>query len=647
MTRYKILFALLALMVALPLRGQDYLVENDTLYINPCMTGTPSGHILAYSSYPYRSYDGWVVIETLPGDTLTLSGTYGIWDGILQIWDGTPVTGIMLTDYNWVGEGTLQLVAVSGRLTLRFHTDSGDDERFDLTWTSLHPELCCTERPYNLTCSTAAEAGGTWQATLSWQTTAAAGSQYRISIDGTPRDTVTTTTATVHGLSASRQHIVEVGLVGSEACGYALARTALRTPCTGQTDMPLQDNFDDIQVDSMPPCWLRAMNFDDAETRPAVVEGHHYSRPRSLRIGCGSNSVASHFAIVTTPHVTQGGTWVVTLKMMASHPNTRLAIGTADTALASLALSGFSQAAIIEAPNNTGWVTYSVRINGVTARKRLALVMQQSDQDGVQRLCYVDDLRVENCGADSLQANNIMADSVTLSWVTFGTPICNLGIRLTGAAADDTVLRNVISPMSIGGLAPSTRYTFTIYPTCGTRQGLPVSVTAHTIAPIDANSTICASLDGSAEAGWTQILHTLSDNGGSSIGHIHGDNYLVSPRTWLAGKTVSLECAAVYSGIWLQIGTMTIADNESTFTLLDSFYFYDEYRLHPYTLHIPATCTDQYLALRLKNAPDYYCYYVRNVHIGDYPPPAVHVAHVRGTNVELSFLDQRRGELDL
>ena len=639
MTRYKILFALLALMVALPLRGQDYLVENDTLYINPCMTGTPSGHILAYSSYPYRSYDGWVVIETLPGDTLTLSGTYGIWDGILQIWDGTPATGIMLTDYNWVGEGTLQLVAVSGRLTLRFHTDSGDDERFDLTWTSLHPELCCTERPYNLTCSTAAEAGGTWQATLSWQTTAAAGSQYRISIDGTPRDTVTTTTATVHGLSASRQHIVEVGLVGSEACGYALARTALRTPCTGQTDMPLQDNFDDVQVDSMPPCWLRAMNFDDAETRPAVVEGHHYSRPRSLRIGCGSNSVASHFAIVTTPHVTQGGTWVVTLKMMASHPNTRLAIGTADTALASLALSGFSQAAIIEAPNNTGWVTYSVRINGVTAGKRLAMVMQQSDQDGVQRLCYVDDLRVENCGADSLQANNIMADSVTLSWVTFGTPICNLGIRLTGAAADDTVLRNVTSPMSLGGLTPSTRYTFTIYPTCGTRQGLPVSVTARTIAPIDANSTICASLDGSAEAGWTQILHTLSDNGGSSIGHVHGDNYLVSPRTWLAGKTVSLECAAVYSGIWLQIGTMTIADNESTFTLLDSFYFYDEYRLHPYTLHIPATCTDQYLALRLKNAPDYYCYYVRNVHIGDYPPPAVHVAHVRGTNVELRWND--------
>ncbi|MBR4229184.1 MAG: gliding motility-associated C-terminal domain-containing protein [Bacteroidales bacterium] len=632
-----LLILLTAILPAIPASAQQVLIENDTLYISPCMSGVSTGRIIPYQTFPYRSYDGWVVIETVPGDTLVLNGSYGIWDGNLQIWDGTPSTGIMLTDYNWVGEGSLQLIATSGRFTFHFHTDTGDDERFDLTWTSLHPELCCTERPYNLTYTTVAGFGGTWSATLNWQTTAAPGTQYRISVDGTPCDTVSTLTATVTGLIASSQHTLEVGIVGSESCGYAMARTTMRTPCTGSTNMPLQENFDDIASDTVPPCWLYAMNYDDTSTRPMVVAGYFNSHPRSLRMGCGSNSVASHFSIVTTPHIAEGGTWLVTLRLMASHPNTRIQIGTADTAVASLSLSGFAHATTIDVTNNIGWITSTVRINGVAAGKRLAMVMQQGDQDGIQRLCYIDDIRVENCGADSLQAYRIMSDSLTLRWVTFGNPTCNLGIRHAGAMADDTLLLGVTSPLTIGGLTPSTRYTFTIYPTCGTRQGLPLSISARTSAPV--NNAICASMEGSYAEGWTQILHTNSENGGSSINYIHGDNYLVSPQTALAGKTVSLECATVYSWIWMQVGTMSVPDDESTFTLLDSFFFYDEYRYHPFTLQIPNTCTDQYLAFRLKNTPDYYCYYIHNLHIGDMPSFTSHISHVRGTSVELRWTD--------
>ncbi len=137
----------------------QYLQESDTLYINVCTEGVTEGRIRAYASFPYRSYGGWVVIEGEAGEELTLDGSYGIWDGELRIWDGRPGSGgVLLADYSWVGSNTLELTANSGVFVIWFHTDTGDDEQMDFVWRSLHPELCCDERPSDLTVTTAAEA---------------------------------------------------------------------------------------------------------------------------------------------------------------------------------------------------------------------------------------------------------------------------------------------------------------------------------------------------------------------------------------------------------------------------------------------------------------------------------------------------------
>ena len=184
----------------------QYLQESDTLYINVCTEGVTEGRIRAYASFPYRSYGGWVVIEGEAGEELTLDGSYGIWDGELRIWDGRPGSGgVLLADYSWVGSNTLELTANSGVFVIWFHTDTGDDEQMDFVWRSLHPELCCDERPSDLTVTTAAEADGSCTATLNWQTSAPAGTGYRISLNGVPVDTTMATTATLHGLAPSMQ----------------------------------------------------------------------------------------------------------------------------------------------------------------------------------------------------------------------------------------------------------------------------------------------------------------------------------------------------------------------------------------------------------------------------------------------------------
>ena len=586
---------------------------------------------------PYRSYSGWVVIEGSAGDTLTLNGSYGIWDGELRIWDGRPSSGgTLLVDYGWVGNGTLSLTANSGLFVIWFYTGTGDDEQIDFTWSSRHPETCCPVRPSNLTVNATTEAGGTCAATLNWQSNAAAGTSYRISLNGIPVDTVNTRTVTLHGLAASMQYEAAVGIVGSESCGFATTHKIFRTPCTGSTFMPLQETYDDVDNDSIPACWLRAMNFDDPESRPRTVSGYYNSWPKSLMMGCGSNDLAGHFSIVTTPRIDNAGSWHVSMRLKASHENTRLIIGTADTALASLTQSGFTPLYTITIPNNTEWMHQSFRFDGVPAGKRLALVMQQGIQDGILRRVYIDDIRVEECGIDSLRAYRITSDSVTLAWNTIGSPTCTLLIQNYGTSYS-TTLNGVTSPLTISGLLPSTHYRFTIYPHCGADNGLPVSIIVRTMDALGADDNICEKMQGSLPYGWSAIRYSTSDNAGSGPGDIHSGNYVITPNIPLAGRTVSFDRRTSYGGMTLVVGTMQYPDDSSTFTPFASFYFDDEGLWHSEKVQIPTNTTNRYIAFKAEGGPDYYCLHIRNVRIGDYPLVNAHAAHVRGSYVELRW----------
>ena len=623
---------------AFPQQYTQYLAENDTLHIQVCAEGITDGDIMAYPSMPYRSYSGWVIIEGAAGDTLTLNGSYGIWDGELRIWDGRPSSGgTLLVDYSWVGNGTLSLTANSGLFVIWFYTGSGDDEQINFSWSSLHPELCCSERTSNLTVNTTTEAGGTCAATLNWTSNTPSGTSYRVMLNSVPVDTVTTTSTTLHGLPPSMQQYAEVGILGLDNCGFATTRTIFRTTCTGWTTLPLQETLDDLPVDSIPPCWLRAMNFDDLESRPRAVDSYYSSRSRSLLMGCGSNNLNGHFSIVTTPRISNAGLWSVKMRLRASHENTRLVVGTADTAAASLALSGFTPTDTIVIATNTGWVERTLLLNNVTAGKRLALMMQQGMQDGIQRRIYVDDIRIEQCGADSLTAYRVMSDSVTLAWNSIGSPTYNMRIQTSLGTSYDTMLYGVTSPLTVGGLLPSTRYTFTLYPLCGDNNGLPISLSVRTTEAIGSDDNICESMQSTMPYGWNAIKYSYSDNAGNGPGDIHSGNYVVSSNFPLAGRTVSLERSTTYSGMTLVVGTMLYPDDTSTFTPIASFFFNDEYLWHPEQIQIPNNTTNRYLAFKAEGGPDYYCLHIRNVRIGNYPLLYPHAAHVRGTSVELRW----------
>lgn len=634
LSRY-ILWATLLLLGTGRAAAQSWnLVNNDTLVIDACQTSTgtiyddggPDGN---YSNY----FNGWVVITTQPGVSISLGGSYVTESccDYLDVWDG-DADGTLLINHAG-GTGTLAPVsATSGRMTIYFHTDvSVVYGGFELTYA-----IAGGGQIAGLTATAVSENG----ATLQWSTTEPG--PFHVLVDGTEVGTTAATEYTLTGLGAARRYRATIypDSFAGDFCHYY--STSFRTAC-GLSVMPLEEDFNDLTAEAMPPCWTRSTNFDDAETQPRLIDAG--SGNLVLMVSCGNSNTGGHYGLVAGPvTVDAEEQWLVDFDYRASHNGTVVVIGTCDSTSPEHQYYGFTPLDTLTITNNTQWTHYHKALTPPAGACRLAFRMVQQQQNGVGRMAYLDNIAVEDCGIDRMWLNHVDSTSVVMHWLAVGTPTMSIGIRPEGALADDTVIVGTGSPQLIEGLLPDQSYTLTLYPMCYGRDHLPASATVHTLPSVGLRSTLCE--NPADYVNYSYVLRADWTVGGGN--HYIGSNYIqmyqetylaTPPIDALGGKEVSVSYRSntttnsnSYSII---LGTMAYADDPSTFNPIDTIHNFSS-RWQTLALHIPDNRTDRYVAI-LNQTP--YYLYIQGVGVDDCVARSARITEVHHDNVTLAWDD--------
>lgn len=653
MKRYKHLFAALLfaslthfLPPAATAQSVVNMIHNDSIILDACTLGSGSIHDDGGPTGNYSNlFDGYVIIQATPGMTITVTGSYDTEDGCdkLTIHDGTTT---LLNEVS--GSGTVNVSSTTGQLLIRFHTDgSSVSSGFTLNWSATGLSDVCPNPVVNLdTTSVTTNSIG-----LTWSATNPAGPFTLVCGDRTVSG-ITSTSYTLTDLNASTSYnisVVDAASVGDRCCaGHLLVRTAC-----GNASLPYSEGFEGMPEESFPSCWLQATNFDDEDYLPQVVSTQHSSGSRSLLLSCGKTESAGHFGIVATPPLEGVGSHTVRLMLRASHSGTYVEFGTCDSAGSIYNQYGFTPVQSFVVYNTNEWQEYRFTWNSASNGRRLALRMLQSQQNGMARRLYIDDMGIENCGIDSVQAMHVESDQLDLLWSTYGNPTCNVGVRVEGAVADMQTFTAATSPLHISGLSPDTRYVFTVYPTCSGSLNISRSVTARTAAmPVSADG-YCSNFSQSTTLPQEWTFLVLSGCGGQfskndrNIYYYDGcgnsDAIMASERlTGLAGKQVAVtfEAHDEYSGNtpWasrIVVGTMTYADDPSTFVPIDSVYSDDRHQT--FVVTVPANSTGRHIAVRLKSQHSWHQCYISSVSCSDCAVANTKVEHRRGSSMVISW----------
>lgn len=637
-----LLLSLLLVPALLPasLRAQTvtHMLSHDTIVLDACTLGAGTiydngGPLSDYAN----GFDGAVLIQASPGLTITLSGSYQT----ESCCDRLTIHDDQVTYYDEVGgTGTVSVSTTRGQLLVRFHSDgSVVSSGFELNWSVTGISDVCSNPVTGLDTT----AVTTTSISLSWNAPNAAG-PFTVVCNDQTYSGITGTSHTLTGLNPATSYdisVVATAAAGNRCCAD---RLFVRTAC-GSADMPFREGFEGLAEGAFPSCWLQVVNFDDEESLPQVVTTHHSSGTRSLMLSCGNNDAAGHFGVVATPPLQGVGSHTVRLQLRASHSGTYVQVGTCDSAGSDYNQYGFTTIQSFYVDNTSEWREYTFTWTPASNGRRLALRMQQSQQNGNGRRLYIDDMGIENCGIDSLRVYHIEYDRVTLAWSSYGNPTCNVGVRREGTMIDTLSFSNVVSPLDIVGLDAETRYIFTVYPTCQGSLNIARSVTARTAVMPTAADGYCS--DFSQSQGlppeWTfNVLQAYCGGNfnlaGRAVYFRDGcsgvDAYMASERlTGLPGTQVSVTFSGENNGAMVILGTMVHADDISTFVPLDTAW--SDGGRHTFATTVPASSTGRHIAIRLKNPGWYVDVRVYSVTGSRCAIEEPRVLHRRGTHMEL------------
>ncbi len=591
------------------------MVNGDTVFLDACTLG---GGIIYDNGGSTGNYDnnfnGWVVINAAPGVNITISGSYNTescCDNI-TIWDGSVQLGELLA-----GTGSVAVSGNSGQLTIMFHSDgSVVDAGFALTWSTGMTGGSCSNSV--LTLDTANVTSTT--ADLSWTATNASG-PFRVIYNGLVDSGITTTSYSITGLSPNTQYNVRVVpdvTPINYCCGSSIS---FRTEC-GLTQLPYSEGFEGIAEGGFPNCWVMSVNFDDNNYIPHVDAAHHSEGYRSLMLSCGGNDATGHFGMVATPPFDGTGTHAIHISMMASHSNTPVIVGLCNETGSDYDNYGFTPITTLYVTSS--WQTYFVEWTATVPGQRLAFRMLQSMQGGVSgRMVYLDNMVSESCGVDAVSTWHVNPTQLELSWTTFGSPQCSVGIRPEGWVTDSAVIPNATSPLTVTGLSPERTYTLMVYPVCGTVPSIGHGTTVTTPPLPSTSDGFCSNFtyDGYLPPYWSSYYQ-------------NGYYYTITNSlTGLAGKTVAVQYTT-NRNTTLYLGTMTYADDATSFTTAQSANTIGDNHAHTAIFTIPTTATGNHLAIRVG---------VSNVNIdaieiGDACMMGqTRIVHRRGSTVQLAW----------
>lgn len=639
-----LLLALFLIPALLPasLRAQSvtYMLAHDTIVLDACTLGSGTiydngGPLSDYAN----GFDGAVLIQASAGLTITLSGSYQT----ESCCDWLTIHDDQTTYYSQAGgTGTVSVSTTRGQLLVSFHSDgSVVSSGFELNWAVSGVSDVCTNPVTGLD-TTAVTATSI---SLSWNATNAAG-PFTVVCNDQTYSGITGTSHTLTGLNPATSYditVVATAAAGNRCCAD---RLFVRTAC-GSADMPFREGFEGLAEGSFPSCWLQVVNFDDEESLPQVVATHHSSGSRSLMLSCGNNDAAGHFGLVATPPLQGVGSHTVRLQLRASHSSTYVQVGTCDSAGSDYNQYGFTTIQSFYVDNTTQWREYSFTWTPSSNGRRLALRMQQSQQNGIGRRLYIDDMGIENCGIDSLRVYHVEYDRVTLAWSSYGNPTCNVGVRREGAMVDSLSFSNVTPPLDITGLDAETNYIFTVYPTCQGSLNIARSVTARTAVMPTAADGYCSNFSQSQGLPPEWTFNVLQAYCGGNFNLVDRavyfrdgcsgvDAYMASERlTGLPGTQVSVTFSGENNGAMVILGTMVHPDDITTFVPLDTAW--SDGGRHTFTATVPTNSTGRHIAIRLGNPGWYVDVRVHSVTGSRCAIEEPRVLHRRGTHMELSW----------
>ena len=646
-TKYlKILFLVMLLSACTPVWAQNWnMVSGDTLLIDGCRYASGAIYDNGGQTGNYSdSFDGWAIIEASPYVQITISGNYTTESGydLINIWDND-----VLVRENLSGTGSVSVSCTSGRVVIRFTTDvSVNRSGFRLNYV-VTGGSSSANRVNNLTANNITSTG----ATLNW--TSGNSGPFHILCNNPIDDTVTTTSTSfsLTGLNPSTRHTATVYAEGMANDRCASGTVVFRTLC-GTSRLPFSEDFNDMEPETVAPCWTYSVNFDDAFMMPRVTTFDNINNVQLL--SCGSNSTGGHFGMVVTPTIASDAPkWHVRFLMNVSHAYTNVVVGFCDSTSTEQASYGFTPVETIT-PNSSGWISYSRSYVVPSGGCRLAFRMEQSSQSGVGRIAYIDDLIIETCGVRQIEVVHPDTTSFELLWDTVGTPDVTVRVKSVWGDGATLLFSNATSPLTVTGLTPGTRYEVVIYASCNSDQSIPSRIYANTLSTDLFENDLClilstwnpASNSYQLDEQWSMICTGGSaPDGYGDISQLGNNCYLISPPLNApGGKELMIEYISTAPTNKLIIGTMTFADDLTTFTPIDTIELASSSGIVDTALRLPNSITDNYLVFKgLVNGNS--TIGIRSLSLNGGHVKRVSVEIVRSTSVTLQWEEPSTGKV--
>ena len=350
--------------------------------------------------------------------------------------------------------------------------------------------------------------------------------------------------------------------------------------------LPIVENFD--TPDSLPTCWERDENFDNAAMKAHIVGTPTYAGSGALMISSGADNDTVHEAYVMARRLSASPAGIrIKMKVRANQAGAVLMVGASETGTYFVQQYGFVAVDTLTIAQANVWIDYEVDFAGYDGDgDRLTFRMRQAMQGGqIGNEIYIDEMVVERCAVQNLWVSHRSSDELTLHWSSYGEGSANLTVTPVGGGGV-TTYNGVESPYRITGLTPSTSYVLTLTPQCDgeNSDGLPQSTTASTLPGPHEGLVYCESFEsGETHAGWMMedgatITPSRSYTGLTSVYLPGGGAYAVVPQiahsdgslAAIDSLMLDMKAYAVGSGCQLVVGMTDYPEEDSTIVAIDT-----------------------------------------------------------------------------
>lgn len=337
--------------------------------------------------------------------------------------------------------------------------------------------------------------------------------------------------------------------------------------------LPLSEDFDRYGSGAgiLPDCWYASRNYDIGES-PHLTGDRHYNGTSSLVLYPGTLA-GSHYSIVITPELDATDLDGIRLRfrMLATSTAARLEVGfCADTLRYSRAFVAIDTLHVTQANR---WQEVLVDLGQYSGEgRRLSFRMQRGLQDDGSE-CYIDELRLETCGLDSIGVINVGSTELTLLFEQYGSGSVSV-------AYDSVVVNDASSPLTITGLQPQTGYTFTL----GCPGGIQHTVSATTLEGAGLQPAYYLPIGTSLPQGWRFYPSTPTVAGNRLRFNLTGTDSCIGVLPLQEDAEMSdLNIAMVVRGTgstMVVVGVMDYAYEMSSFVPIDTIVCTDTEQRH-------------------------------------------------------------------